>query len=123
MKLAVPPGIREDDLHAALVQWLRYQKINGLWWHTANTHSSVQFATKLKRLGMRPGVFDLQFLHVDGYPAFIELKTRLGRLTESQREFREFLLQNGIRHAILRSDDTALIIAETERHLRWWRFL
>lgn len=96
--------VTEDALHIALAQWLRYQPLVGLWWHTPNTHSSVQHAVKLKRMGMLSGVLDFQFLHPENRIAFIELKRRGGVLNPSQKIFVNWLTENAISYVVIRTD-------------------
>ena len=119
--------IHEDDLHCALAQWLNLMekmgKLKGIWWHTDNTHSSVQRAVKLKRMGMRAGVFDLQFIHDDNFTAWIELKTKRGRLNPDQKIFIAKLEQRKIPYIVIKTDDTMEVINRTEEFLTKHGFL
>lgn len=118
------PKIHEDDLHCALAQWLtETQKVNGLWWHTPNTHSSVRHAVKLKRMGMRAGVFDFQFVRSDAFLSFLELKMPLRYLNADQKKFMEFLDSSGIPYAIIKTDQTDVMIQQARDFLRRHEFL
>lgn len=56
----------------------------------------------LKAMGVKAGVPDLAFVLPDGIAAFIELKAEGGRLSDSQKAFRD-RLPGGACHVVCRS--------------------
>jgi hypothetical protein len=96
-KLAGPPvnllpEPSELQIQIALVARLRLQCRPGIiWWHTPNGEwRDDKTAAKLKAMGTRPGVADLQFVFACPAPTlFLELKARGRKLTEAQEMFRD----------------------------------
>lgn len=122
-KRSVISSIVEDDLHRALVQWLELQRINGKWWHTPNTSSSIPYAVKLKKLGRKKGVLDLQFLRKPQFNAFIELKRHPQNLSDDQREFCAFLDDVGVPYAVIRTKTPEATISQAQTFLRTHGFI
>ena len=103
----------EEEHQIALIKWARYSVEQ--YPQLALLHSSLNgvklsqgLAVKAKRGGMLAGVWDLflpvpkpdKIMYVEGHPCicthnanglYIEMKTKTGRLTESQKWFRNQL--------------------------------
>ena len=58
-------------------------------------------------MGVHPGFSDLLVLG-SGRCLFLELKSKTGRLSDAQVEFREFVVREGHAWALVRSVDDAL---------------
>jgi hypothetical protein len=91
------------------------------WWHTPSsstlggrrTQTGVPFeAIRLKRLGFKPGIPDLSFVHNGRYFG-LELKTKKGRPTAAQMEFASNINASGGAATIAYDLDTALRTLET----------
>lgn len=116
---AKPRKHEEDDLQMAIVQHLRLlAPKNVLWWHCPNGGTrSKRMGARLKAMGVRPGVFDLNFILADGRFAAMEIKVRGGRLSIEQRQFGDALGAVNVEYAVVYSIDTALSV------LRAWQVL
>lgn len=82
----------EQDLHAFTADLLRLKAAaNVVWFHVPNgEYRSKRTAGKLKRMGVRPGVSDIELvLPPHGRSAFLELKFGRNGLSEAQKVFRE----------------------------------
>lgn len=72
-------------------------------WHTPNGgHRSKAVAGKMKAFGVLSGVPDWIILW-QGRVLFLELKTKRGSLTPSQRVFRDAVKGQGFQHHVCRS--------------------
>ena len=84
----MPRNQAEYELHKNVVEWLRWQKPDCVWFHPYNgAYMSKATAGKGKALGVLPGVADLVFVLTLGRVGFIELKAEGGTLTDAQKEF------------------------------------
>jgi len=86
------PEPSELQIQQAVVSRLRWQCRPGIvWYHTPNGEErDKRIAAKLKSMGVRPGVSDLQFLFPVPAPnLFLELKARGRDLSEAQKIFRD----------------------------------
>ena len=114
----------EDKLQEACVTWFGYQypEYAPLLWHIPNGGSrNVIEAAKLKRMGVRRGVPDLQLAiprSVYTSPTtrslvdcglFIELKTKDGRVTPEQKKMHKRLIAQGYKVIVCRSLDDFMI--------------
>lgn len=90
----------EDALQEAIVTAITAWRLEGrvrhqmMFWHIPNERSIASQRVRLYRMGVLPGVADLEFLWFDeiaGRPhtAFIEVKTESGRLTDKQQAFKD----------------------------------
>lgn len=128
---ANPIAEDEDDLAQKVAEFLRWALPPGIpWWHTPNggkreqvvrrdraTGREYRFspeAAKLKRMGVRAGVYDLTFIMPNGQAAFIELKVGANDLSDDQIDFRNDVLDCGCGVATCRS------LAEVARVLTRW---
>jgi hypothetical protein len=78
----------ERDLQVAIVSALN-DHCPFLFWHTPNGGKRhIATAARLKKEGVRPGIPDIQIM-LPNRSAFLELKAKRGRLTDSQIAFRQ----------------------------------
>ncbi len=100
----------EDAVHLAVLAWLRSvlprEAVETLI-HVPNGEARHPITgARLKRLGVRPGVEDLQFVWRGRLHA-IEVKPARGRQSASQRERQAALEAAGARYAVVRSIEDA----------------
>lgn len=83
--------VSEQSIHKATIQWARlHPTIAPYVIHIPNEGARTgRYGNLLKDLGMRPGVLDILIAlpRHDYHGAWIELKSRLGILSEAQKEF------------------------------------
>lgn len=80
----------EEALQRQVAAYLNAAYPGLTWWHTANGMGrSRAEAGILKAMGVKAGVPDLTIIMPTGSAAFIELKAAKGRLSESQKAFRD----------------------------------
>jgi len=86
----------EFEFHCAVADYLRAALPAIVrWFHVPNGEKrSLATAQRLKRMGVSPGVPDIIILHA-GRTIWIELKSRKGKLSETQEGWREWLCDNG----------------------------
>jgi hypothetical protein len=106
----------EESVHGAVVELLRLKAHRDLiYFHPANGgERRLSVALRLKRMGVVAGVPDLAFVLPDGRAAFLEVKTRTGRMSPEQMMFAARCKAVGTPFAIARSVD------EAERVLASW---
>jgi len=79
----------ESQLQQACVRWLQIQQPDCVWFAVPNQgRRGKANASRMKAEGLRAGVADLVFILPGGRAAFIEMKSRLGRLSPSQQTFK-----------------------------------
>jgi len=107
-----PRRDEEGELQRSLIQHLRlYADKRVLYWHTPNGGArSKATGRNLKAMGVLPGVLDLAFLLPDGSPAFLELKSKDGRLEPAQTDFMVKCEALGVPCAVASNIDVALEI-------------
>lgn len=100
----------EYRLHIAIVELLNRAKVPGvIFWHTPNGGSRNKIeAAKLKRMGVRPGIPDIIISMPDRRMAFVEVKTKGGRVSPEQRAFLLDMHMRGHDTAWVRSLDEAI---------------
>lgn len=116
----------EYEIQIALVDFLklvlRDDRID--WWHTSNGElRDIKTASKLKAMGVRPGVADLFFTwaepvsvvaepSVQKFPRnlFLELKRRGLKLSPEQEQFRDSVTAKGSYYEVADSIDEAVEI-------------
>jgi len=97
--------VSEDDIHKSIVEYLRLRGI--VFFHIPNeSRAPVQYRAKLKALGVRAGVPDLCVLLKYGV-GFIEIKSPTGRLSPTQKDFRQDCEKRGIPWGLARSIEDA----------------
>lgn len=85
--------------------------------HIANEGKRTKrFGHELKLMGLRPGAFDiLVTMQRHGYPGmWLELKSKFGKLSESQKQFRKDMESQGYYCDVAYSIDAALDV------LKWY---
>lgn len=115
----------EDDLQAAIVQYLGYSLRPGVLVHHSPNggRRNVDEAKRFKAAGVMPGWPDLTFVWAQevytpalrrsvGLVAFIEVKSPVGRLSPAQVEFQAWCREGGVPHAVVRSLAEAIAAVE-----------
>ncbi len=112
------PEPDELQIHQAVVSRLRWQCKPGIiWWHTPNGEErDKRIAAKLKSMGVRRGVADLQFLFPVPAPnLFLELKARGRVLNDDQKIFRDGVRAQGHLYEWTDSLDDAIRILRVHK--------
>lgn len=94
----------EDDLQQACANYMRYQHANLLCYHVPNGGKrNGREAAKFKALGVVPGVPDLIIDYPAGgyHGARVELKTKGGRIQDSQIKILNKLANTGYLCAVI----------------------
>jgi len=121
----------ESKLQQSCVQWFNIQYPQ--YWLFSVKNSSKMGGKKIKtkygkeipfeaiiakREGLKSGVADLQLLFGNGefYSLFIELKTKVGKQSESQKEFEDYCNRNKYKYIVVRSLDE--FIGEVKKYLK-----
>lgn len=100
--------VREDTIHAAIVQYLRVTMPDCLVLHPANGGSrDKREATKLKWLGVLPGIPDIIILRPGGRFCLMEVKGPKGVLSDAQNDVRYHCERFEMPWALVRSIDDA----------------
>lgn len=109
-----PRADPEEQLQRAIVAHLLLRAHpDVLWWHCPNGGKrSKAAAGRLKAMGTKPGIPDLNFILLDGSPAFMELKSDAGRLSPAQKAFEDKCAKLGVAHVVISDIDTALRVLE-----------
>lgn len=104
------PGTRinrpEDELQRRQVQYLRVLESQGRLRFAAVPNGGYRRkveAAIMKGLGTSAGFPDMVVLWGDGKTGFIENKSDKGVLSDNQRDWSSWLLDNGHRYALVRS--------------------
>ncbi len=96
----------EHNLQVACVRWfdMQYPSYKNMLFAVPNGgQRNVVVASKLKAEGVRAGVADLILMCGLGQVIFIEMKTKKGTQTKSQKAFEEMCIENGYVYEIARS--------------------
>lgn len=90
--------MRELGLHLSIVDALRrLARPDVVWWHCPNGEARTKrVAAKLKKMGVRAGVADLQVSLPDGRFGFMEIKADNGRVSHEQRDFLARMSARGV---------------------------
>lgn len=109
----------EHAIQVALVQYLEYQCRPDVYWFSIPNGGlrNIRVAQKMKAEGLKPGVADLCFMLPNGRAAWLELKTKIGRLSDHQMGFKARCEALGHLWAMARSVDEAI------PHLNAWNVL
>ena len=109
----------EDDIQRAVFQHIRVRGAAGLVaWHTPNGgQRSKAEAAIFKGLGVKPGVSDVVAVH-EGRIFALEIKTEVGRPTDSQLEFIADMEAAGAFTCVAYGLDRALAVLESWGLLR-----
>jgi hypothetical protein len=106
----------ELEIHISLVARCRLQvPKHVLWYHIPNGELREDAAgAKLRAMGTLAGAGDLFFQWRDPFPdgekrsLYLELKSRTGRLSEDQKQFRDRAIAAGAEYAVANSIDEAV---------------
>ena len=94
----------EYELHKNVVEWLRWQKPDCVWFHVYNgAYMSKATAGRGKAMGVLPGVADLVFVLAGGKVGFIELKVLEEGLSDNQKAFHDNVRKLGASTTVARS--------------------
>lgn len=109
----------EHAIQCALAHYLSvYCRPDVYWFSIPNGGlRNVRVAIKLKAEGLKPGVADLCFMLPNGRAAWLELKTKIGRLSDHQVGFRNRCEELGHLWGMARSVEEAI------PHLASWNVL
>lgn len=109
----VSAGQSESEIQIQIVELLkRVLKGDVLWTffpagEAGGGRGGKVRGARLKRMGLHPGWPDLQFLHKGRYYG-MEVKTKTGRLSQSQRRMHSLLEEQGVSVAVVRSINDVL---------------
>jgi len=113
-----PRGTEESDIQQAVIEWAEVCKYKDILKHLHHSPNggarSESEGARFKREGVKAGYPDL-VLNVSrqGYNGlFIEMKTPKGRLSKKQKEWRDFLINEGNSWHLCRSFDEARKVIE-----------
>lgn len=98
----------EHELQCACVHWFRMQhpSISTLLFAVPNGGArNMITGAKLKAEGVTAGVADLILLVPQNKPIFLELKTKIGRQSDSQKEWQKSVENAGYAYHVIRSVD------------------
>ena len=101
----------ETSIQKAAIQWVRLQPFKDLVIHIPNEGKrSKRFGATLKAMGMQPGAWDILIMAGKwGYiGAWIEFKSKDGKLTPEQVSFGETVRREGYFTAVVYSIDEAI---------------
>ena len=109
----VSAGQSESEIQIQIVELLkRVLKGDVLWTffpagEAGGGRGGKVRGARLNRMGLQPGWPDLQFLHKGRYFG-MEVKTKTGRLSQSQRRMHSLLEEQGVSVAVVRSINDVL---------------
>lgn len=102
--------LSEDEIQMQIVQWLTLMGI--VCFHIPNErNSSVANMRRLKRLGLLPGVADLEvWIPIQGKTktVYLEVKRHDGRQSENQKLFQAMCVKAGHPYHVVRSLEEAI---------------
>jgi hypothetical protein len=101
----------EHQFQSALCDLLDVQAKPDLVWFAipSGGHRHIAVAKKLKAEGVKRGIPDLAFLLPQGKTAWLELKVKNGRLSPSQKAFRDRALNLGHQWGMAQDMTDALV--------------
>ena len=104
------PDDEEHRIQCACIQWFRYQyphMRHNLFAIPNGGRRDKTTAAKLKAEGVLAGVADLILLKSNAYygALLIEMKTRVGRQADTQREWQKLIENDGYHYVVCRSLD------------------
>lgn len=108
----------QNQIRAALSEYGKVFRTNaGEFWQGRRVYSAefrgAVIADPRKVEGLPQGFSDLLFLDENG-AAFIEVKTRTGKISDRQKKFIELMRQDGHRAGVARSVEDAIKIIKGE---------
>lgn len=102
----------ERQIHLGIVQMLKLMaKPDVVWMHVANERRcSPREGAFLKQMGVLAGVADFVFVTFPARVSFLEVKRPGGKLTDSQKEFRDRVEALGCRYVVAHSTNEAAVL-------------
>lgn len=101
----------EDSIMTVIFDWIRLHKLDGFIWHVANERKcSLRQGALLKRMGVKAGVSDIFVAKASRsfHGMFLEVKTKKGKATPSQKKFIEDMRMEGYEAVIAYGADEAI---------------
>lgn len=111
-----PPPAPEFAIHCMVADTLRRWASDGWFWtHTASGEKrDKSTGARLKRMGLKPGLFDFLLIDPHGLHYWLELKRKGEKLSDEQQAFQAILLKATVDHAMADS------YYEAVRVLKYW---
>ena len=106
---------REQDLQISVIRYLRVVAPDLLYWAVPNAigiKNTARAGALNKRMGVRAGVADLNFILADGKAAFIELKVEGAYQRPTQKAFQADVEARGCAYVVCRSLDDVRVTLE-----------
>lgn len=101
-------GGTEQSLHTSIMDYLKRVLPPSVMPVTLNNNPRSKMAGAIgKRMGMVKGLPDIGLFRSIGRVAFIEVKTKKGRLSPEQRAFQSWCREWGVPHCVARSVEDA----------------
>ena len=93
-----PPPAPERAVHIAVCDVLRQGLSPGWYWfHIPNGEArSPETGALLQRMGVKPGVADLELISPTGRPHFLEIKRKGGHITDTQEMFKDEMAKRDV---------------------------
>jgi hypothetical protein len=116
-----PPAPLERRATIAIADLLRTAAKPGWWWShiPSGELRTEKTGALLQRMGLKPGMADFLFVGPGGRLCFLELKrSRGGRLSPAQKEFREEMERRGVPYAVAGGFDQAVEVLQSWGVLR-----
>lgn len=109
----------EFRLQCAVADMLWKLALPGWWWSAipSGEKRTIETGERLKRAGLKAGMFDYLLIGPDGTHVWLELKADKGVLSPAQLDFEGMLCRCGVKHAVVWG------FGEAERQLRDWGVL
>jgi hypothetical protein len=100
----------EMALQLHVIDLLATARVAGVWWHHSPNGEirDARTGAKLKRMGTSAGFPDLQIFVPGERPAFLELKSEVGKLSDVQKQWRQYLEWLGCKYCVANTPEAAL---------------
>lgn len=99
----------EFQLHCVVADYFRKAWPRLLWFHVGNGEKrNAITGSRLKRMGVRPGVADILIFWGYNKKAAIELKAAKNALEDTQEAFRDHWMETGGYYVVCRSLDDVI---------------
>ena len=111
--------MKEVTLHFKTAHYLKnFARKDCIYFHPVQeSKRSIQWASKLKRMGMIAGVSDF-VIFVDGQLHFLELKSEKGRLSPAQKAWRDLCHTCGAGFHVTRTLEDTIALLKSIKSVR-----
>lgn len=93
----------EDHVHVTVLDWLQKARPDAVIWHVPNGgHRTRGTALKMQRLGVLPGVADLEIVIAGAPNIYLEIKGPKTAVSPEQRQFGMRMIAAGRHWAVVR---------------------